>query len=290
MRLKFSIFLFLIFSVFNTAYGTTYFYWDAENHPCDGSELPNPPFWTQVKSTRGHVVCGSSAQGNRHFEFSTVDGQGDHYTEIHGTQGLPVAVKMGTTYYLAYYKRFDRTGNPLQDIWHTSGDSGDKGVEMLGSGIRWELGRGHWDGAANQPGHYTVWMGNPSYHLNAGLEINDTYHQNQNGYSNSNHIQLAYETWYAVVMAVKMASDNTGSIAAYINGVKVLEYNNIRTAGNNSPTITDIYMGGTIAQNSYDAPAHHRKFDALMLTDNWQDIINGGYLTNVPVPKAPTLY
>ena len=38
-------------------------------------------------------------------------------------------------------------------------------------------------------------------------------------------------------------------------------------------------MGGTIAQTAYDAPAHYRKFDAFMLTDNWQDIIDGGYLS-----------
>lgn len=37
-------------------------------------------------------------------------------------------------------------------------------------------------------------------------------------------------------------------------------------------------MNGTIAQPAYDAPAHSRRFDALLLTDNWQNIINLGYL------------
>ena len=85
-------------------------------------------------------------------------------------------------------------------------------------------------------------------------------------------------------MAVKMATDNTGSFTVYIDGVKLYEYNNIKTVATTSATITDIKMGGSIAQGAYDAPAHYRKFDALILTDNWQDIVNGGYLKTRPSP------
>ena len=45
---------------------------------------------------------------------------------------------------------------------------------------------------------------------------------------------------------------------------------------------TQITMGGTIAQPAYNAPAHYRQFDALLLTDNWQNIIDLGYLKHEP--------
>ena len=270
----------IIFIFVNVASATQFFYWDAEGHPCDGSELPNPPFWTQEVSHRGHVACGTTPQGSKYIEWETAEGWIDHYTEIHNTQGLPVTCSLGTTYYLAYFKRFDRIGGV--DIWHEGSGirSSDKGVEITGSGIRWQVSRGQWTTyAANQDHRYTIYMGNASYHLNPELEHNDVYYQNQNGYSNTNPIQLEYETWYGIVMAIKMASNHTGSVAVYVDGVKILEYNNIQTAANGSPTITDIKIGGTLAAAAYDAPPHYRRFDAIMLTDDWQDIIDGGYIS-----------
>ena len=60
--------------------------------------------------------------------------------------------------------------------------------------------------------------------------------------------------------------------------MKVCEYENIKTCANANPTIGRLTMGGTIAQGAYDAPVHYRKFDALLFTDNWQNIIDIGYL------------
>jgi len=96
----------------------------------------------------------------------------------------------------------------------------------------------------------------------------------------NNPILLEYERWHAVVLAVKMAdnSPEDGSVAMYINGAKVLENTNIQTVSGSAPTIKDIKFGGTIAQNARDAPAHHRQWDAIMLTDSWQDVVNGGYM------------
>ncbi|RLJ00711.1 MAG: hypothetical protein DRP06_01315 [Candidatus Aenigmatarchaeota archaeon] len=337
-----------------------YFYWDAETHPCDGSELPNPPFWTMEVLHRGHTTCGNTPQGNIYFEWlastdtilasnagsgatsitiaditgwhtgadisvtiqlndgswhwttqssasgSTVylndalpgaansgnaisQGWGAHYTEIHNTQNLPITCNLGDTYYLAYYMNFERING--FDIWHEGSEvqSGDKGIEITGDGIRWVTSRGQWSSyVTNDDHHYTVFLGNPNYHLNPELEHCDVYFQNQNGYSNINPIQLEYERWYSVVMAIKMASDHTGSVTAYINGEKVFEYNNIQTSSVDTPTITDIKMGGTIAQPLYDAPPHYRKFDALILTDSWQDIVDGGYLSDPEANNPPT--
>lgn len=283
-----AIFVTLTMSVFifcGVVEAGTYFSWNAENYPCDGSVLPNPPFWTEEASQRGRVICGTTPQGAKFFEFQTVARQSAAYTEIHPSPPFPITNILGKTIYLAYFFNFTRI-NGL-DIWHEVDDSADKGIELMGSGIRWIISRGHWSNLANNSDHrYTVWGGNPSYHLNSNIENYDILRPNQSGYSASNPIQLTYETWHSAVMALKVAADNTGSFTIWINGVKILQYDNIRTAANTSPTIEQITMGGTIAQPAYDAPAHKRQFDAFILTDNWQDIVNGGYLSgSAPAPS-----
>jgi hypothetical protein len=272
-----------------SVHADTYFYWNAESTPCDGSQLPNPPFWTQDVPYRGRVICGSTPEGSRFFEFQTVAAQTSAYTEIHPSPTFPITNIMGKTLYLAYYFNFTRI-NGL-DIWHENGDSADKGIELVGSGIRWGIARGHWSNLATNLDHrYTVWGSNPTYHLNRSVEQYDIYLPNQNGYSATRPIQLSYETWHTAIMSVRIAADNTGSFSVWIDGVKIMEYNNIKTTANTSPTIAHIIMGGTIAQPAYDAPAHKRQFDALILTDNWQDIVNGGYLSGStpPAGTSPT--
>ena len=272
----------------NTSYATIYFYFDAEDGTV-GNLVPNPPICTAQCGTYGdqpiYQSSGGAPQGSKYFEWQTYDKQPSNYTEIHNTQGLPIANIIGKTYYLAYFFNFSRI-NGL-DIWHETGQSGDKGVELVGSGLRWAVGGGHWPSHAdNQDHRYTMMAGNATYHLNPQLEVSDGYVQNQSGYNANNPLQLQYEHWYSAVMAVKMATDNTGSLTVYIDGVKLYEYNNIKTVATASATITDIREGGTIAQPAYDAPAHYRKFDALMLTDNWQDIVNGGYLSSDTPPPS----
>ena len=102
-------------------------------------------------------------------------------------------------------------------------------------------------------------MGNPTYHLNRELEHTDAYYPNQSGYSVENPIQLDYERWHSCVMAVKMAADKTGSVIVWIDGVKLCEYEDIKICANTNPSITQITMGGTIAQPAYDAPAYYRQ-------------------------------
>lgn len=267
------------------AQAAVYFSWDAENSACD-TELPNPPFWTQETSHRGKSTCGPTLQGSRFFEWVAQDYWHDAYTEI-SSQALPVSLVPGRTYYLAYYFNYTRING--RDIWRNSDDSADKGVEITGSGIRWVGSVGHWSSLATIPaGKFTIWGGNPTYHVNRSLEVNDIYLPNQNGYSAANPIQLDYDRWHSAVMAVKVATDSTGLFALYVNGAKLLEYANIRTAANSSPTVQYIEMNGTIAQPAYDAPAHRRMFDGLILTDNWQDVVNGGYLRDMTPPQPPS--
>jgi len=277
-----------------SSHATKYFYFDAESEMV-GVELPlaagNPANFCQTEcggsGAKGTTQSsGGAPQGNQYFVWQTSNSQNDCFTQVKSDITFPFSLTLGTTYYLAYYMSFDRIGG--NDIWHecTTCQSADKGVELDGSGIRWILSRGQWDGfSANQDHHYSVWGGNPSYHLNPV-----SFFPNLQGYSTTNMPQLEYERWYSIVMGVKMACDNSGVYEVWLNGIKIIGYNNIQTAANCSPDLQLIIMGGTIAQPYYDAPAHYRKFDALMLTDDWQDIINGGYLvpSTVGAPLAPT--
>lgn len=275
-----------LFAAYTPAHATVYLNLNAEDGTV-GTYVPNPPFCQTPCSGGGeratYQSSGGTPQGSKYYQWETVANQTNTYTEIHPSPNFPITNVLGQTFYLAWFFNFTRI-NAL-DIWHETGDSADKAVEIDGSGVRWTGSPGNWVSLApNQDHRYTIFIGNPTYHLNLSLEHSDIYYPNQNGYNNTNTLQLQYEQWYSAVMAVKIASDNTGSVTLYIDGVKIFEYTNIRTAANTSPTITDIKMSGSIAQNAYDAPAHYRKFDALLLTDNWQDIVNGEYLKKRPSP------
>lgn len=255
---------------------------------------------------RGKIVVGSSPRGTRHFRWHVMANQPSAGNEVKNKGVMPVRVALGSTYYLAYFMRYDRIG--VKDIWGTTGMSGDKGIEIEGVGVRWALGTGHWGGMAdNAPGHYTVWIGNPnpsaggSGHLNNGSPTweptiensgSDAIYLNQSGYSASNPIQLSYEQWYAVVMKFQFnskayAQTNTpdGGIEVWINGKKVASYSGVwlvsQSSGN---TIEQIYMHGTIAQNAYNCAEHYRSYSSLLLTDSWQDVVDGGYMG--PAPPA----
>ena len=274
------------------SWATQYLYYDAEDGTV-GNEVPllvesGPKFCQTQCSGLGDKATvqssGGAAQGSKYFQWQTVQSQNNHYTEISNVGVFPVSLNLGTTYYMAYYMRFDRINE--QDIWHEGGatQSSDKGVEISGSGLRWGTGRGQWDKCedsyspgmgANDDHHFTIMVGNPTYHLDPSILPMPT---NLSGYGCGNTRQYTYETWYSVVLGVKMATDNTGSVSMWVDGEKVLEFLNTPTVGNSTPTLSSINIGGTIAQGAYDSPPHYRKFDALMLTDNWQDIVDAGYL------------
>ena len=271
---------------------TQYFYFDAENGVV-GEYLPNPPFCQTECSgigEKGTYQSGDGTpQGLKYFQWRTIDNQNSAYTEV-SSPNFPLTNILGKTYYLALFFNFSRING--RDIWHECNcQSMDKALDIIGSGVRWTLSFGQWEAAAtpqNQDHYFTAWIQNPTYHLNPSIEKVDAYPQNQSGYSTINTIQLRYEQWYSAVVALEMAADNAGSVTLYINGVKILEYKNIKTCANSDSTITHFIMNGTIAQAYYDAPAHLRKFDALILTDNWQDIVDGGYLQDPNISSDTT--
>lgn len=280
--------LLFLFAAYTPANATVYLNLNAEEGTV-GTIVPYPPFEAVNTSVARatYQSSGGTPQGSKYYQWQTVNSQLDHLTAMWLNNSTPITNIIGNTYYLAYFFRFDRI-NGL-DIWHELNDqSYDKLTDIMGSGVRWTFKVGQHEAGCytqNQDHRFTVGIGNSGYNF-SGLECVDQLIQNSNGYSASNPIQLTYEAWHSVVIAIRMTADSTGSVALYINGTKILEYNNIRTVLNGSSTLSYIYMGGTIAQTAYDGPAHYRKFDAFLFTDNWQDIVNGGYLGKRPMPPS----
>lgn len=289
----------------SNAYATMYFSFNAEGDAV-GSSLTNEPFCgfqcgagTESGQTVGRIgSTGGAPQGSKYFYWNIVQNQHDHYNEIRQTPNLPSGANlMGKTLYLAYHFRFDRqSGGARYDVFESGSgvQSAEKGIEIRGPGLRWITSIGQWDSlASNQAGKFTVWPGNPSYHLNRSLEHNDVFYPNQSGYSNTNTQQLDYEKWHSVVFAIKLANNSTGSVALWVDDTKTFEYTNIQTvdSGTTSARVDYLELGGTLCQPAYDCPPHVRKYDAMILTDNWQDIVSGGYVGTAPAsaPPAPTL-
>ena len=159
-----------------------YLYYDAEDD-ADGA-LPPPAKagepvrfwygWRVVGQATGpgvidspelaaHVRRGHAPQGKKYFEWEVTDK--DHHSRLTEVKGrdFPIKCELGKTYYVACYFNFTRING--KDIWHETGDSGDKGIELRGpgrrgAGIRWILSRGHWGCfAPNKDHRYTVWLG-----------------------------------------------------------------------------------------------------------------------------------
>ena len=295
-KLEFIVVMLLILFAYSPAHATVYLNLNAEEGTV-GTVVPlslfhqdDPPQTPYGGARATYQSSGGTLQGSKYYQWQTVNNQLDHYAEIDTPSG-PVTNIIGKTFYLAYYFRFDRI-NGL-DIWHECAacQSADKGVYLWGDNLRWTVSRGEWYSyAQNQDHRYTVWVGDyNAYNLNPELKSGGVYGQNQNGYSWTNPIQLQYERWYSLVFALKVAPDKTGSFALYIDGVKISEYTNIQTVFASPATITRIVPGGTLAQPAYDAPEHYRKFDAFILTDDWQDIVDGGYLSggDTQAPSVP---
>ncbi len=259
-----------------------FFFYDAESRS-DGQWAAPPPFFPQPwqepdtpHPRRAKIVADATApQGTRVLQWEvTPQVNHDLYTEIKFDQTPPAEPR---TYYFAFFARFDRRDG--RDIWHHGRDaeSFDKALEVVGDGIRWTVNFGE-RSMGNQEHRFSVFVTNPTYHLNRDLErVSETYYQNQGIFSRSHSLQLEYEKWHAIVFAMKWATDKSGAVALWANGEKVLEYKDIQTV-KPPGTFERLQLWGTIAQPAYDAPPHQRKLDALLFTDDWTQITRGGCL------------
>lgn len=263
--------LLVVFILQGNAMATIYFSETSESRTCNAAV---PWYW---EITQGFFKCdGDAYSGSKYLDWHVVNHGISAYTGIDISQ----AGISGKTIYMALFFKIKRVNGV--NVFHNSADqSYDKFFEFDGSGVRWiyKIGK-HESGcypALNGANSFTMWIGTQNQY-NPGIECIDGYVQNANGYSGNNPYQISYDTWHSAVMEIKIATNNTGIIRGYIDGVKTTEYTNVITA-TGGPTISAIKLNGTVAQPAYDAPEHYRRMDNIIVTDNLQDIIDGGYLS-----------
>lgn len=176
--------------------GSKYYYWNIAHPGLSGQS--------------GAQMCPSVPDGTPdHYVTNAGDGrnsgQHDHGAELR-TGSYTITGFMDKTLYVAYFFRFDTSADSnfpsyRQNVFQIGAStsatsnvqSAEKGVELVGEALRWEISKGQWDSYyGNTANHFTLYLGNPSHHLNPSLEHNDVYWQNQNGYSQTNPYQLAY--------------------------------------------------------------------------------------------------
>jgi hypothetical protein len=232
---------------------------------------------------------------SKYFRIDTVNQQHDAWNERSINQ---INMTPGKTYYFGIFFRFDRINN--QDIWHDSDgipDSSDKLFEFNNSSIRMLIVVGFpgWAQCRNNAcdHHFTFgpgmtgdtcsgcteqalwgWPNVAPYGTYPGSGVSQ--------FDISNFFLADYERWYAVVLGVTPSSGSTpnGRIQFWINGILTTDIQNIKTQDSSSPNVSRFYHSGTIAQPSYDAPAHQRKFDYFILSDSLADIQSAGLMSD----------
>ena len=295
-NIKSLVLIFLLFSlvVCIPSHATVYFSFDAESSAV-GSTLPQATNGVYFEfSTAGSpgTVRNSplvAKQGSKYFGWNIAANQHDAQSDVRDRSRMPFNVVLGNTYYLAYF--FNYTEINGIEVYRTNineQECFDKGVELLGSGLRWNAATGsRWQEMRLSPHEWSIFLGNSTYHLNPQLEQYDYFLNNRNNYNLNNWPKIQAGRWHSVVMAIKMAQDNTGSVKLYLNGVLIAEYINIKTVATGAtPTIDHITMNGTVCQPNYNTSAHVKNYDAMILTDNLQDILNGGYLSGGSIPAG----
>ncbi len=289
--------------LFEAAWATTWYLNDnSEGTP--GSSMPNSysgPYWFEYNPPGVFANTTPRNGGGSYAQLTTANNQNAYLVEITNPRGAwgtafseasPILLTQGTTYYLAGFFRFDRIagnniwtdGNPVYDF--------DKLIEMQGSGFRWGVGVGGVY-SYNQTGKFTFdsWCASSAF---SGCETDGEDHKrpNKNGYSRNNPYPANYEGWYAVVLGVEYrAYPALGRVRLWVNGTLVTDQTSCST-GNTGARIVRIYLNGTIGQPGYNAPAHKRLFDGIILTDSYDTLLYGGYLQNPggssPPPTPPT--
>lgn len=227
------------------------------------------------------------------MDMSSHDTDADTYQALHYfdlATDLTPTTDGSTTYYVACIVRFETVGG--NDIWNDSGsylEHVDKLFDMHGDQFRYDIHAG-WNGMTATPTDHKftlmLWgadsepAGNQQNWYNAfDSGVHDRTFHNVSPYSQSNPYLCSYNAWYSIVMALKSSTTDTGSIGLYLNGNLVIYADGYKTC-DPSPTVDNIIWSGTMGQSSYVLKAHKRYIDHVMLTDTWQDILDGGYLAN----------
>ncbi|MCG3116086.1 MAG: hypothetical protein LLH30_10435 [Candidatus Manganitrophus sp. SA1] len=267
---------------------------NAESGTCD-TAVPTS-IWSYTGSGAGITArmsyrCDTPVPNSgrsKYFRIDTVNLQHDSWNvqDVNRFNLTP-----GVTYYLGGFFRFDRILG--LDIWHDGNgvpDSYDKLFEFYNPTARAIIAVGFpdWAQCSNNvcDHHFTF-----GAYLPFETCSNCIYEQvwpNVAPYSRTNFFLADYGKWYAVVLGFTPSNGSTsnGRLRLWINGILTTDVQNIKTQDSSSPTVTQFMHSGTTAQPAYDAPAHQRKMDHLILSDSLTDIQNAGLMTD-PEAGAP---
>lgn len=271
----------------SAAEATVYFLNDFETKTCNtavaDAEYVEGKMWDTVPGNPvPYVRCAlATPSGTNYVEWAATANLNNIIAELRPTQAT---LTFGTTYYLAGFFRFSRiSGN---DLWRDTGAypyQFDKLLEFRGTGFRWGIGAG-WNGyySAGSDHKFTfdAWYATSVI----GDRGPDHIVADQSPYNASKAYLCDYDQWHAVVLGVTINNSNSGRVQLWINGTKIIDQSHY--TANAGATLTTLIANGTIAQNQYDAPAHYRQMDRIIVTDNWQDILNGNYMRRPSPPVA----
>jgi len=201
------------------------------------------------------------------------------FTDVNLTIGVPI--------YLAGFFRFERIGG--NDVWADTGADPyqfDKLWEFRdGATFRWGIGVG-WNGwystGTDHKFTFDAWYSTALI----GNQGPDHIVADVAPYDADNPYLCDYETWYGVVLKVTPNTTSSGRVEIWINGTQIINKTQVTCLAN--PVVNSCYYGGTIGQPAYNTPSHKRQADALLVTDDWQDIIDYGYLGGGGPLAGPT--
>jgi len=248
--------------------------------------------WDYTGSSEGvnarmSYQCDTPVPGrSNYYRITTYDLQHDAGNE----RGIDqINLTLGTTYYTGCWIRFDRINGV--DIWHDTGaypESYDKLWETRGN-MRVIVAAG-----------YPDWVETGTDHkFTFGLYLFEPYcsgciyeqaQPNVSPYSRTSPYMADYERWYSIVIGFTPSNGSTenGRVRLWINGILTSDYQNIKTQDSGSPYISLFMHSTTMAQPSYDAPAHHRKYDNFVLSDSLEDMQSAGLMQDPESGTAPT--
>jgi hypothetical protein len=238
-------------------------------------------FWDTVPELPTNVRCSlATPNGSKYVEWNWPASLNVTGAELYGRGNTSqnVTLSPGSTYYLATFVRFQRVNGA--DIWADTGSTPyqfDKLLEFRGAGFRWGIGSG-WNGwyttGTDHQFTFDAWYATTVL----GEHGPDHLVANVAPYSAGNPLLCDYEKWYGVVLGVTTAaSDTAGRVQLWVNGVKTIDKAQYTAAP--GATLQMAILLGTVAQPAYNAPNHLRQMDNITITDNWQDIVNGNYLS-----------
>lgn len=228
-----------------------------------------------------------STGATKYFRITTVNNQSEA-GNLHDI--AQINLTPGTRYLLGAFLRFDRIG--AVDIWHDSGatpDSYDKCVEFNGT-IRGIIATGNPDWVTTgveDKFTFGIYFGEP--HCTAC-----NYEQvepNVSPYTRNAPYLADYEKWYALVLGVTPStggSNANGRLELWVNGTKTHDYQNVKTQDSATPYVNLFYYSPTIAQPTYDGPAHYRKSDQFTFANDIQDMIDLGLMGDPEVAAGPS--